>query len=263
MAALLLSILMAPVAAAQVEGAAVYQANCAGCHQPGGAGLPPFFPPLAGNPNVQDAEYVRTVLVNGKQGEITVLGQTYNGVMPAQALEEAEIVAVIAFIQNDLGSGTATSTTTTSPSGPGTTMGDQAFLDAAARGEQLFVGSMTLGNGGTACYACHTAGEFGNLSGSGLGPDLTDAFQRLGGGEGLRSALVEVHGDVMSGVYAEEPLTEIETVELAAFLEVTSGGSAPDTGVDWLLVLALAGLTALIAWVALIRSGRNAEEEAG
>ncbi len=34
------------------EGAAVYAANCASCHQADGRGLAGAFPPLAGNPKV-------------------------------------------------------------------------------------------------------------------------------------------------------------------------------------------------------------------
>ncbi len=84
-----------------LDGANVYTAVCSACHQPGGAGLAGQFPPLNGNPNVQDAEYVAEVIANGKQGEITVMGETYNGVMPAFAtLPDADVEAVIAYIQS-------------------------------------------------------------------------------------------------------------------------------------------------------------------
>ncbi len=84
-----------------LTGADVYGAVCSACHQPGGAGLSGQFPPLNGNPNVEDAQYVADTITNGKQGEITVLGETYNGVMPAFAtLPDAEVDAVIAYIQS-------------------------------------------------------------------------------------------------------------------------------------------------------------------
>ncbi len=82
-------------------GAVVYQTYCQGCHQAGGAGLAGSFPPLLDNPNVQDAAYVEGVIRNGRSGEITVNGETYNGVMPAQtALTDDDIVNVIAYIQS-------------------------------------------------------------------------------------------------------------------------------------------------------------------
>ncbi len=84
------------------EGAAVYTQVCASCHQAGGAGIEGQFPPLRDNPNVDDADYVADVIVNGRQGEIVVAGVTYDGVMPSfSTLGDDEIEAVIVYIQND------------------------------------------------------------------------------------------------------------------------------------------------------------------
>ena len=83
-------------------GAEVYSQVCSSCHQPGGAGLEGQFPPLLDNPNVDDAEYVRGVIVNGREGEIVVAGVTYNGIMPSfSTLADDDIDSVIAYIQND------------------------------------------------------------------------------------------------------------------------------------------------------------------
>ena len=82
------------------QGAEVYSAVCSACHQPGGAGLPGSFPPLIDNPNIDDTAYVEDVIANGLTGEITVNGEVYNGVMPAQStLSDADTAAVIAYIQ--------------------------------------------------------------------------------------------------------------------------------------------------------------------
>lgn len=84
-----------------VAGSEVYSQICSACHQPGGTGLPGQYPPLNGNPKVADAAYVTGVVTNGKQGQIEVLGQTYNGVMPSfSTLSDDDIAAVIAYIQN-------------------------------------------------------------------------------------------------------------------------------------------------------------------
>ncbi|MEZ5217617.1 MAG: cytochrome c [Ilumatobacteraceae bacterium] len=82
-------------------GAQVYSQICSSCHQPGGAGLSGQYPPLKGNPNVADTEYVRGVIHNGRTGELVVDGVTYNGVMPPQtALTEDDVTNVIAYIQS-------------------------------------------------------------------------------------------------------------------------------------------------------------------
>jgi mono/diheme cytochrome c family protein len=103
---LLLTILMAPMANAQEDpGEDVYQRICSACHGSTGAGLSGTFPPLAGNPNVQDAAYVEGVVTNGKDGELVVGGVTYNGVMPSfgDQLTAEEVTAVIDYVQNRLG----------------------------------------------------------------------------------------------------------------------------------------------------------------
>ena len=84
------------------EGAEVYSQVCSSCHQPGGAGLPGRYPPLTDNPHVDDAAYVAEVIMNGREGEIVVADETYNGVMPSfSTLTDDETDAVIAYIQND------------------------------------------------------------------------------------------------------------------------------------------------------------------
>ena len=91
------------------DGAAVYSAVCSSCHQPGGVGLSGRYPPLLDNPNLEDAAYISTVITNGRQGEITVNGAIYNGVMPAQSsLTDADIDAVIAYIQSGFAAPAAT-----------------------------------------------------------------------------------------------------------------------------------------------------------
>ncbi len=85
-------------------GAEVYSSVCAACHQTDGRGLAGAFPPLVDNPNVADAAYLEEVILNGRQGEIVVGGETYNGVMPAfSTLSADEVTAVVGYVQNDLG----------------------------------------------------------------------------------------------------------------------------------------------------------------
>lgn len=85
-----------------VRGADLYTASCSSCHQPRGAGLEGQFPPLIGNPNVQgQADYVREVINNGRQGELVVDGVTYNGVMPAfSTLPDEDVDAIVAYVTN-------------------------------------------------------------------------------------------------------------------------------------------------------------------
>ena len=84
------------------EGAQAYSQICASCHQAGGIGIVGQFPPLKDNPTVDDAEYLETVITNGRSGELEVDGVLYDGVMPSfSTLPDSDVDAIIAFVQND------------------------------------------------------------------------------------------------------------------------------------------------------------------
>lgn len=86
------------------KGEGVYTANCAGCHQATGAGLPGAFPPLAGNANLSDVKHVTTVIHQGLKGEIEAKGQKYNGQMPPFAqLSDDDVAAVATYVRNSWG----------------------------------------------------------------------------------------------------------------------------------------------------------------
>lgn len=78
---------------------------CSSCHQANGEGLPPSFPPLKGALEfMKDCKTHAGWVINGLEGEIEVLGVTYNGNMPAQGnLSDLEIAAVITYERNAWG----------------------------------------------------------------------------------------------------------------------------------------------------------------
>lgn len=79
------------------DGAALYTANCAACHQATGTGLPGAFPPLKGDPVVLDSdptEQIATILY-GAHGR-TIGGTVYPSAMPsfASTLSDADIANI-------------------------------------------------------------------------------------------------------------------------------------------------------------------------
>ena len=87
----------------EVDGEAVYSANCASCHQANGQGVTGAFPPVAGHASElvadQGRDYLPILLLYGLQGSIQVEGTTYNGQMPAwQQLSDEELAAVTNYI---------------------------------------------------------------------------------------------------------------------------------------------------------------------
>lgn len=91
------------------RGERLYSNNCAACHQANAKGLPGVYPPLAASPWViGDERLLVKILLQGLQGEIDVLGETYNGAMPAFGEEgsnwkDRDIAAVASFVRKNFG----------------------------------------------------------------------------------------------------------------------------------------------------------------
>lgn len=93
-------------AALRAHGEAIYGEICVACHQADGKGLPGSFPPLAGAGGYYGApENMAKIIVHGLNGEIQVLGTTYNGAMPAQGgvLTNYDIAAVATYARTSWG----------------------------------------------------------------------------------------------------------------------------------------------------------------
>ena len=99
----------APVSASleaqMASGKAVYASACFACHGLAGAGIPGAFPPLEKSDFLMaDKERSIDVVLKGLSGPITVNGQQYNSVMPAQAnLKDEEIADVLTYVRNSFG----------------------------------------------------------------------------------------------------------------------------------------------------------------
>jgi mono/diheme cytochrome c family protein len=86
------------------RGELVYIANCINCHMDNGNGMEGAFPPLAQSDYLMaDTHRAIKQIKNGVEGEMTVNGVTYYGMMPAQNLNEKEIADVMNYIRNSWG----------------------------------------------------------------------------------------------------------------------------------------------------------------
>lgn len=96
---------VASTAQAQKTGAEVY-ATCSACHQANGQGVPGAFPPLAGSEWVTGkADIPIAIVLHGLQGQITVKGQKYNGVMApwGTTFNDDQVAAVVTYIRSQWG----------------------------------------------------------------------------------------------------------------------------------------------------------------
>ena len=87
-------------------GQTVYQARCASCHGPDGRGMPPDYPPLAGNPSIQMESAVNPIrmVLNGGFPPGTADNPMPYGMPPfAQSLSDNEVAAVVTYIRTAWG----------------------------------------------------------------------------------------------------------------------------------------------------------------
>lgn len=90
-------------------GQSIYATTCFACHQADGKGIPNVFPPVANSDWLKkNKEGSIKAVVHGKQGEITVNGKKYNGIMLAQNLNDEQTAAVLTYVYKKLNSSNIT-----------------------------------------------------------------------------------------------------------------------------------------------------------
>lgn len=235
--------------AVAADGAQLYSQHCAGCHGPTAAGIPGAFPPLAGNPNVQNQAHVLTVIKQGLNGALEVNGQKYNGVMPPMAqVSDADAGAIAVYLQGLGGSQTA-QTPAAVP---------QADVALAPQGKAFFEGQQRFTNGGSPCIACHTVGN-SLMGGGNLGKDKTDVYTRLGAA-GIQGVLSNISFPVMREAFKNKPLTPEEITALTAYFAQVSKEKVHPAWRDSGRLLYAGAFGALLLFVAMAMVWNNRRE---
>ncbi|MFC3107603.1 c-type cytochrome [Undibacterium arcticum] len=99
-------VLTPDVEAALKLGAKLYQTHCAACHQTGGEGAPPIYPPLAGNRAITMPSAVNPIrmVLNGGFPPGTSANPRPYGMPPfGPALNDTEVAALVTYIRNSWG----------------------------------------------------------------------------------------------------------------------------------------------------------------
>jgi len=110
--------LVAADAPTPIDAKALFNANCAVCHRPTGAGTPGLAPPLTDIPAVlmsssEGRRQLAMTVLYGMYGEITVNERRYNFKMPAfSQLEDEVLAALVNYVSHDLAQVAATTTLT-------------------------------------------------------------------------------------------------------------------------------------------------------
>jgi mono/diheme cytochrome c family protein len=192
--------------------------NCAGCHTIGAGSL--TGPDLKNVTTRKDRDWLISYLQNpkavfdsGDEYALHLLAEARGVVMPkpfGMNREKAESVLELIEAESKLEkSQFAGPPVSDAPFKPGN----------AERGRELFIGKELFANGGPSCVTCHTAYGLGPQEGGKLGPELTKAYERLGGRASLTARLWAPATPTMQPVYKNHPLELDEVMCLVAYLE--------------------------------------------
>lgn len=237
-----------PAAAATGDGKTIFDASCKGCHTIGGGKL--VGPDLAGLPDRRDRAWVERfvlspheVIASGDPIAKQLVGK-YGMEMPDLGLTPSQVGAVLVYLGYK-GAPAPAPAPTPSPAPAPAPKGD------AERGKQLFTGADRLSGGGPACLSCHSVAGVGALGGGALGPDLTGAYAKYGGAQGLTSALTTITFPTMAPIFTGKALTAAERADLVAFLAAAPTKERTAGAAGKLIVLSV-GLAVLIVLAALV-----------
>ena len=243
-------LLLGATAAAQEQDAEQYfNTNCVACHTIGGGVI--LGPDLKGVLERKDREWLVEFIVDP---ESKLSSDPYAiellAASPGGAIRMLKMPGITPLIANSLldyiGSKSGAASENAAPVDE-----PEPFIAAdIAAGEDFFTGATSLRNGAPACNSCHTTVELGGWGGGALGPDLTQAYTRLGGRAALAGWLAMPASAIMQPIFGEQKLTKEEIHALVAFLQKES-----ETGADAAAPVTAsflgAGVIAAIALLAL------------
>jgi len=123
------------------------------------------------------------------------------------------------------------------------------FTDAdRVRGQDIFLGTQQLENGGSACISCHSMFDSPTLGGGHLGPDLTNVYERLEGRAALSAWLQSPGTETMQPIFKNRRMTSDEIHSLVAYFESTAAERPADSATNRVTFL-LSGLAGAVIGV--------------
>lgn len=226
--------------ATHTQGHTIFEQTCQFCHTIGGGIL--VGPDLKDVTSRKDREELVSFIVDPK---------SFGADMPNPGISETEAKEVLLYIDEQ--SGAEPVLISEEEDGAATPV----LISAdTTTGRDLFIGKISLENGGAACFSCHNIDGLAALGGGTLGKDLSEGYAGLteAGLAGISKAV-----PVMASIFDERPLTDEELVHLTAFLrEVSSEGSQRETSSFpfIFIVIGIAGCLVIVGILQLIWRGR-------
>lgn len=215
--------LMQGLAFSQSDPEEYFEKNCFSCHTIGGGRL--TGPDLKDVEQRKDSAWLEKFILNpqavinsGDAYASKLLKDARGVVMPKVANLNASMTrALLKFIKEESGKEKSRFA--------GSTLADRPLTEEDLQiGATLFMGTTRLKNRGPSCISCHEIAGEGFLGGGLLGPDLTEAYGRLGGKTAIAAWLSNPSSETMSPIYKKHPIDEDEVLPLVAFLKNKAEG---------------------------------------
>lgn len=225
------------------DGAAIFSSKCAACHTIGKGKT--VGPDLKGVTSAEPHDWLvkwissPSALVNAGDPTATKLVKQYPLQMPDLGLSASDVEAVLTYIAQQSGGAASSNGGASAPAAVALPTGD------SVHGRELFVGGSRFKNGGPPCMSCHSISGIGALGGGTLGPDLSAAYQKYGGTEGLASFLTGLPTPTMNAVWTKNPMTPQEIADVTAFIKEAAVSERPLNSIGQLALLAVVGLVIL------------------
>jgi mono/diheme cytochrome c family protein len=242
--------LLLPASASSQEAAAFFKQNCFSCHTVGGGRL--VGPDLKDVSKRKDREWLgrfildpQNLISRGDAYALQILEESRGVVMPTVlGISRDRIEALLDLIEAE--------SRLEKSQFAGVEVSDRPFTsEDIVVGREYFLGTRAFKNGGPACVSCHTVLGIGGLGGGRLGPDLSKAYERIGGRKPLVAWLFGPATTTMKPIYSDHALEPEEILPLVAHMEHAAQQAGEDTAVAPLnfLLLGLGGAAlALVAF---------------
>ena len=217
-----------------------FEQNCSSCHTVGGG---PSVGPDLKNVTQRASPQWLIEFIRNPESKIAVKDP-----YAAKLAAEAQGMVMPGFPDVTPQFGEALLAYIAEQSGKSSVSPEPAVVGDAVRGRDLFLGRRRLTNGAAACIACHQASGL-PVAGGRLGPNLSDAHQKLGGDRGLVSWLRNPPTKLMATIFREAPLNPDEAADLTAFLRTSTENAQQLNEVPLRRVQALGFGGSLLAFV--------------
>ncbi len=243
------------------EGKRVFELRCATCHTIGGGVA--VGPDLKGVARIREREWLRSFIANPDKMfanrdpiALELLGEFKNIKMPNLGLSDAEVSALIAYLEAESGMRKKEPVVGVPPQVSDLLTPEATAIEGdAGIGADLFTGSKRFEKGAPACISCHSAGSLGVLGGGTLGPDLTKAYSKYGR-DGIVSIMSSLPFPTMRPIFVNKMLTPEEQAHLREFFEKVDG-EEPSKMTSGVGLAGFAGLIVLMVIFQVVWQKRN------